>query len=188
MQQRSPVGMPLLPPGGGMESSEPWHASRYSGTQFFTYEVDYGIGSTAALSPDQANLDATFQIQNDSDFFWLSLAAFGLNNTSTAPTFATDLLVAGVIQITDIATGRQYDNTPPELGGFHIANPAGSLAVPFADLTGTSGIPFLVPACPVLWERNSVLRVSVNDEALAGGANGVYAVTHLSFHGIKAFY
>jgi len=190
MQQQSPVGMPLLPPGGGLTVSEPWHASRYKGRQFFIYEVDYPAGNVAPNIPNQ---DATFQIQNDSDFFWLQLNAFALDNNSDAPTQDTDELPACVIQITDVATGRQYDSTLPELGGFTgnfppAFNPAGTQAVPFGNLTGNAQIPFTVPGAPVLWERNSVLKVTIQDEALAGGANGVYAVLHLSFIGIKAFY
>lgn len=193
MTPYSPVGMPLLPPGGGLRVSEPWQASQYKARQFFIYEVDMGLGATFAPNPGSPNIDVTFQIQNDSDFFWTELTAFALDGNFDAPTQDTDLLPACVIQITDLATGRQYDSSPPELAGFTgnlppAFNPAGTFAVPYGNLTGTAQIPFIVPDAPILWERNSVLKVTSNDEALAGGTNGVYSVVHLSFIGVKAFY
>jgi hypothetical protein len=188
----SPVGMPLLPPGGGLRVSEPWNASVYKARQFYVYEVDMGLGATFAPGPNSPNVDATFQISNDSDFFWTELTLFALDNNFDAPTQNTDLLPALIMQVTDVATGRRYDNTLDELGGFTgnfppAFDPAGTQAPPTADLTGNAQIPFLLLE-PVLWERNSVIKLSVNDEALAGGANGVYSVVHFSFIGIKAFY
>jgi hypothetical protein len=183
MQQQSPVGMPLLPPGGGLQASEPWYASRYKARQFFIYEADFTAGF-AGVGPNE---DAIIQIKNDSDFFWTELNAFALDGNGDATTVANDLLPALVIQITDIATGRQYDSTLPELAGVTLLG-TGTVAVPFADVTGTAQLPFLVVAQPVLWERNSVIRVSVNGEAGAGGSSGVYSVVHLSFIGVKAFY
>jgi hypothetical protein len=178
----SPVGMPLLPPGGGLRVSEPWNSGFYKARQVYVYEVDFPGG----FSPGQFNLDATFQIQNDSDFFWTELTVFALDNNSDLPTRDTDILPALVFQVTDIATGRRYDSTLDNLAGL-TASGVGTVAPPVPNLAGNAQIPFLLTE-PVLWEKNTVLKVTVNDEAAAGGANGVYAIAHFSFIGIKAFY
>jgi hypothetical protein len=184
----SPVGMPLLPPGGGLRVSEPWNSSFYKARQVYIYEVDF----PQSFSPGQFNLDATFQIQNDSDFFWTELTVFALDNNSDLPTRNTDILPALIFQVTDIATGRRYDSTLSDLAGFTgnlppAFSPTGTVAPPVPNLSGNAQIPFLLTE-PVLWEKNTVLKLTVNDEAAASGANGVYAIAHFSFIGIKAFY
>jgi hypothetical protein len=178
--------MPLLPPGGGLQGAEPWNASRYIARQFFIYEVDF-VG--LLFSPGGPNANATFLIQNDSDFFWTELTAFALDANDDATTVVNDLLPALVLQITDVATGRQYDSSLPELAGVNFdGTGAGTKAVPFGNVTGTAGVPFLVVGEPVFWERNSVIRVNVGDEANTSGVNGEYDKVHLSFIGVKAFY
>lgn len=189
----SPVGMPLLPPGGGLRASEPWNASLYrKGVQFFVYELDFGQGATFAPNPASPNVDGTFQIQNDSDFFWTELAIFALDSNGDAPTINTDVLPTCLIQVTDIATGRQYDSTLAELAGFTgnlppAFNPAGSQAVPTPNVSGSAQVPFILQE-PVCWEKNSVIKVTLQNEALNSGPNGVLSLLHLSFIGIKAFY
>lgn len=181
-------GLPLMPPGGGLKPSAPWNASKYLSRQFFVYEVDMGLGATFAPNVGGLPIDQTFQTANDSDFFWTELTVFALDGAFTAPTQATLLQAPVVIQVTDEASGRQYDNSVPI--GALLAFTAGTglpsgPALPVPDIAGTAQFPFILPRT-VMWEKNSVIKVSVNDESTVAPAGT--AVYHLSFLGVKAFY
>lgn len=191
LAMRSPLpGLPVMPPGGGLKATAPWNASKYAARQFYSYEVDLGQGATFAPSAGTVpNIDVTFQTGNDSDFFWTRTCVLALDNTGAATTRLGTQLPTVVLQMADEAAGRQYDNTQPQgaLLQFAVTNIQSQSVVPIADVSGTAEIPFILPKVE-LWEKNSVIRVTFNNEALIGGANGIYSLFHLTFHGIKAFY
>lgn len=155
MASRQPLAAPMMPPGGG----QPWNSPKYTFKTQFSYESDIIV----ALAP-AASTTLTFNIAGDSDFFWTKLDAFAMVG-GAATLRNADQLPAVTMLVVNTTSGRQYSSLP----------------TPMPNVTGTGGLPFILPQI-TLWEAKSTISIQ-----LANIGNATYSNLMLTFAGIKAF-
>ena len=147
--------------GQSLNSHTPWNdPTKYVASTFYVYEVDVGAAGLAATTAGQL----TFQIAQDSDFFWTKFCAFALVD-SVATSRADDELPAVTALIINTTTGRQYSSNP----------------VPLPNIAGNAQFPFILPLMTLLAAK-SVIQINLFNE---GDAD--YSNLQLSFIGVKAF-
>lgn len=127
-------------------------------TDFYTYGVTFGtINSSESVT-------SSIQIEADSDFEIIKLAAYGLVNVDDDPVTIDQLPLT--VMLTDTGSGRNLMNT----------------AVPIQSLFGTGQLPFILPKTKLLYAR-SVLAITVANISTAVS----FSYLALSFHGRKIF-
>jgi len=136
----------------------------YVASVSYVYEVDTLPNYPAGLGPAAQAL-LSFNIANDSDFFWTLFGAYAAVDgagvqVSTQPVPGVNILLV------NSTTGRQYMSAP----------------VPLANLSGDGRLPFVVPVA-TLWERQTTIQVTLTNVT----ADTTYSNIQLSFVGIKAF-
>jgi hypothetical protein len=137
----------------------PWNdPSKYVASTFYVYEVDTPAGLDATTAAQ-----LTFQIAQDSDFFWTKFCAFALVD-GVATSRADDQLPAVTALIVNTTNGRQYSSNP----------------VPLPNMAGNAQFPFILPLM-TLWAAKSVIQINLFNE---GDAD--YSNLQLSFIGVKA--
>jgi hypothetical protein len=168
MQQNQQMSPSALSARGQPLGQTPWaDPTKYTASTFYVYEVDLPLqAGTTTQTPlvAQTSLPLTFQIAQDSDFFWTKLCAFALVD-DTATTRSADQLPAVTALIINTTTGRQYSTNP----------------VPLPNFAGNAQFPFILPVM-TLFANKSVIQINLFNE---GDVD--YSNLHLSFIGVKAF-
>jgi hypothetical protein len=167
MKEQSVQGPSAVGARGNPLGQTPWaDPTKYTASTFYIYEVDLPLtagGDTTPLAAG-ASLPLTFQIAQDSDFFWTKLCAFALV-ADTATTRSADQLPAVTALIVNTTTGRQYSSNP----------------VPLPNFAGNAQFPFILPVM-TLFQNKSVIQINLFNE---GDVD--YSNLQLSFIGVKAF-
>lgn len=137
----------------------PWNdPEKYVASTFYVYEVDTPDGLAATTAAQ-----LTFQIAQDSDFFWTKFCTFALVD-GVATSRADDELPAVTALIVNTTNGRQYSSNP----------------VPLPNISGNAQFPFILPLM-TLWAAKSVIQINLFNE---GDAD--YSNVQMSFIGVKA--
>jgi hypothetical protein len=156
---------PTAPPGAGpLRPRSPNDPNFYVASLTYVYEADTLPNYPAGIGPT-AQAVLTFNIANDSDFFWGLLGCYAAVAsdgvlTSTQPVPGLNILLVNT------TTGRQYMNNP----------------VPLANLSGDGKLPFVLPS-QTLWEKQSTIQITLTNTT----DDTTYSNIQLSFIGIKAF-
>jgi len=159
MQQNQQMSPSAVGAKGQPLGQTPWaDPSLYTAATFYVYEVD------TVNFLNQTSVPLTFQIAQDSDFFWTKFCAFALES-STATSRSGDQLPACTALIANTTTGRQYSSNP----------------VPLPNIAGNAQFPFILPVM-TLWAATSVIQITLFNEG-----DIEYSNLQLSFIGVKAF-
>jgi hypothetical protein len=155
----NPAGMP-----GPARPRSPNDPNYYVASIAYIYEADTLANYLNGIAP-AAQAVLTFNIANDSDFFWSLFsvyAAVGSNGvlTSTQPVPGLNMMLVNT------TTGRQYMSAP----------------VPLANLSGDGRLPFVLPVA-TLWEKQTTIQITLTNVT----DDTTYSNLQLSFIGIKAF-
>lgn len=159
--------MSSAPPGiaaGPARPRSPNDPAYYVASIFYTYEVDTLANYPTGIVP-AGNAILTFNIANDSDFFWSMSACVGVSGAD-GTTDANALLPLCNIMIVNTVTGRQYMNAP----------------VPVNNIFGSARLPFVLPV-QTLWPKQSTIQLTIQNVS----DNTTYSNLQFSFLGIKAF-
>jgi hypothetical protein len=156
--QQTVMGPSAVGARGNPLGQTPWASSGYTASSLYVYEVD-----TTNLNTNTA-AQLSFQIAQDSDFFWTKFCAFALVS-ATATTRSADQLPAVTALITNTTTGRQYSSNP----------------VPLPNFAGNAQFPFILPVM-TLFAAKSVIQINLFNEGSVE-----YSNLQLSFIGVKAF-
>ena len=132
----------------------------YESRTFFVYETDYD----ANLAPSD-DVTLTFNTHGDSDFFWQKFAMFALVD-GAATSRSGDQLPAIYMDVTNLTTGRTYQNTP----------------VPVPNISWYGGFMDQM----VVWPRKSTVQIFLQNFDI-GPMGTTYSKLQLSFLGTKAF-
>jgi hypothetical protein len=138
--------------------------SHYVASIAYVYETDSLTNYPSGIAP-AAQAILTFNIANDSDFFWTLFAAYAAVG-SDGVTVSSQPVPGLNLMLVNTTTGRQYMSAP----------------VPLANLSGDGRLPFVLPVA-TLWEKQSTIQVTVTNIT----DNTTYSNLQLSFVGIKAF-
>lgn len=146
-------------PGSGKKAaslSDPIYVAK----MFYTYEADV----TTALAP-AASTTTTFNIDGDSDFFWMKTSMYAMV-ADDGTVINVEELPGVTLLITNTTNGRAYSSNP----------------VPAPNMTGSGRLPFILPQV-TYWAEKTTIRVDVANIT----DNKTYSDLRISFHGIKAF-
>jgi hypothetical protein len=151
-------------PVGPARPRSPNDPNLYVASIAYTYETDTLANYASGIAP-AGEAVLTFNIANDSDFFWTLFAACAYVGADGF-TEATQPIPGVNIMLVNTTTGRQYMSAP----------------VPLANYSGNGRLPFVIPVS-TLWEKQSTIQVTLTNVT----DNTTYSNIQLSFHGIKAF-
>lgn len=129
----------------------------YLKKDFFTYNTGLAEGATLAAA---ASTQSTFNIDGDSDFFWLKLAVFALDDSA-------EVVAVPIVDIiiTDTTSGRDLMN--------------GQVSV--SSIAGTGQLPFITPV-----ERFMAAKSTIKVQYFNVGGVTLNRLK-LAFIGIKGF-
>lgn len=137
-------------------------ANRYSGKDFFTYEVGLPASTTLAAG---ASTTLTFNVAGESDFFWTS-GQVSANAGNDGTTYDAALRPAIYVTITDNYTSQPLMNNP----------------VPIASIFGEGRLPFILPIRKIFFAKATV-KVQLQNYS----DNQTFTQVDISFSGIKAY-
>lgn len=150
--------------GAGIRPRSPNDPNYYVASIAYVYETDSLTNYPSGIAP-AAQAILTFNIANDSDFFWSLFSCFAVSGAD-GTTYANQLVPSLNIMLVNTTTGRQYMSAP----------------VPLANIAGDGRLPFVLPSV-TLWEKQSTIQVTVSNVS----DNTTYSNLQLSFIGVKAF-
>jgi hypothetical protein len=128
----------------------------YLKKDFFTYETFLPEGSTLTAGNSTTS---TFNVDGDSDFFWLKFAQYVAESNGVIAVPGVDII------ITDTTSGRDLMNGQ----------------VPLSSIAGTGQLPFILPV-----ERFMSAKSTIKVQYFNVGGEDITRM-RLSFIGIKAF-
>ena len=133
----------------------------YRSRDFFAYSLPF------VTVPANGQAQASFNIEQDSDFAWSKSAYFAQSHEDLLAneTEATRLLPLCTVQIQDTGSGRYLMNGP----------------VALTDLFGTGALPFILPEDKIFVARAAIFVTVSNYSSVA--VDNLY----LSFIGTKLF-